>query len=98
MNTKVCVVTGSSSGIGAATVRLYAAAGWNEVVNVSSIASMLGPGRYAATVEAYKGKAVLNAVIRAKDVAQTAWYLGAHAAKTTGEVLLVDASLRLFKA
>jgi len=30
---KVCVVTGSSSGIGAATVRLYAKNGWNVVVN-----------------------------------------------------------------
>ena len=32
---KVCVVTGSSSGIGAATVRLYAKQGWNVVVNYS---------------------------------------------------------------
>ena len=46
----------------------------------------LGPERYAATVKAYKGKAVLDAVIAPEDVAQTAWYLGAHAAKTTGEV------------
>lgn len=58
----------------------------------------LGPARYEATVKAYKGKAVLDAVISAEDVAQTAWYLGAHAAKTTGEVLLVDAGLRLTKA
>ena len=58
----------------------------------------LGPGRYEATVAAYKGKAVLDAVIAPEDVAQTAWYLGAHAAKTTGEVLLVDAGLRLTRA
>jgi NAD(P)-dependent dehydrogenase (short-subunit alcohol dehydrogenase family) len=32
---KVCVVTGSSSGIGAATVRLFAERGWNVVVNYS---------------------------------------------------------------
>ena len=32
---KVCIVTGSSSGIGAATVRLYAKRGWNVVVNYS---------------------------------------------------------------
>ena len=32
---KVCVVTGSSSGIGAATVRLYAKNGWDIVVNYS---------------------------------------------------------------
>ena len=31
----VCVVTGSSSGIGAATVRLYARHGWNVVINFS---------------------------------------------------------------
>ena len=35
MDRKVCVVTGSSSGIGAATVRLYAQRGWNVVVNYS---------------------------------------------------------------
>ena len=35
MNRKVCVVTGSSSGIGAATARLYASHGWNVVVNYS---------------------------------------------------------------
>lgn len=58
----------------------------------------LGPARYEATVTAYKSRAVLDAVISAEDVAQTAWYLGAHAAKTTGEVLLVDAGLRLTKA
>ena len=35
MERKVCVVTGSSSGIGAATARLYAQRGWNVVVNYS---------------------------------------------------------------
>ena len=35
MERKVCVVTGSSSGIGAATARLYAERGWNLVVNYS---------------------------------------------------------------
>ena len=35
MERKVCVVTGSSSGIGAATARLYAERGWNVVVNYS---------------------------------------------------------------
>ena len=58
----------------------------------------LGPERYAATVEAYKARSVLDAVIAPEDVAQTAWYLGVHATKTTGEVLLVDAGLRLTKA
>lgn len=32
---KVCVVSGLSSGIGAATVRLYARNGWDVVVNCS---------------------------------------------------------------
>lgn len=32
---RVCVVTGSSSGIGAATVRLYARHGWDVVNNFS---------------------------------------------------------------
>ena len=35
MTTKVCVVTGSSSGIGAATVKLFAERGWHVVVNYS---------------------------------------------------------------
>jgi NADP-dependent 3-hydroxy acid dehydrogenase YdfG len=34
-NRKVCIVTGSSSGIGAATVRRYAGHGWDVVVNYS---------------------------------------------------------------
>ncbi len=58
----------------------------------------LGPGRYEATVESYKARSVLGAVIAPVDVAQTAWYLGVHATKTTGEVLLVDAGLRLTRA
>jgi 3-oxoacyl-[acyl-carrier protein] reductase len=35
MNKKVCVVTGSSSGIGAASAALYAERGWNIFVNYS---------------------------------------------------------------
>lgn len=54
--------------------------------------------RYDAAVESYKSRSALGAVIAPEDVAQTAWYLGAQAAKTTGEVLLVDAGLRLTKA
>jgi NAD(P)-dependent dehydrogenase (short-subunit alcohol dehydrogenase family) len=58
----------------------------------------LGPERYAAAVEAYKARAALEAVTSAEDIAQTIWYLGASAPKTTGEVLLVDAGVRLTKA
>ena len=51
--------------------------------------------RYPAYVEDYTSKAVLEDVIQPEDVADAAWWLGAGAAKTTGEVLLLDAGLRL---
>ena len=55
----------------------------------------LGAERYAQSVDAYKAKAALAAVIAPEDVADAAWWLGAGAAKTTGEVLLLDGGLRL---
>lgn len=55
----------------------------------------LGAERYAATVQGYRDRAALDAVISPDDVAEAAWFLGARAAKTTGEVLLLDAGLRL---
>ncbi len=55
----------------------------------------LGAERYAATVQAYQARAALDAVISPDDVADAAWWLGAGAAKTSGEVLLVDAGFRL---
>jgi 3-oxoacyl-[acyl-carrier protein] reductase len=58
----------------------------------------LGEERYAATVEGYKARAALAEVMSPEDVAMAAWFLGAEAAKTTGEVLLLDAGLRLTKA
>ena len=58
----------------------------------------LGPERYAASVDSYKSRAALAAVISPEDIAAAAWWLGAGAAKTTGEVLLVDAGLRITKA
>ena len=58
----------------------------------------LGEERYAATVEGYKARAALAEVMSPEDVAMAAWFLGADAAKTTGEVLLLDAGLRLTKA
>jgi len=57
----------------------------------------LGAERYAASVKAYRGLAALDAVISPEDVADAAWWLGAGAAKTTGEVLLLDAGLRITK-
>lgn len=50
---------------------------------------------YAQAVVAYKARAALDAVISPEDVAEAAWWLGAGAAKTTGEVLLVDGGVRL---
>ena len=58
----------------------------------------MGAERYQAAVQAYKARAALEAVITPEDVAEAAWWLGAGAAKTTGEVLLLDAGLRLTKA
>jgi NAD(P)-dependent dehydrogenase (short-subunit alcohol dehydrogenase family) len=57
----------------------------------------LGAERYAAAVAGYKDRAALAAVMTPDDVARTAWYLGVEATKTTGEVLLLDAGLRLTK-
>ncbi|MFA6312718.1 MAG: SDR family oxidoreductase [Sterolibacterium sp.] len=57
----------------------------------------LGPERFVATVESYKSRAALAAVMSPEDIAEAAWWLGAGAAKTTGEVLLVDAGLRITK-
>ena len=59
---------------------------------------VVGAERYAASVQGYKARAVLDAVITPEDVADAAWWLGAGAAKTTGEVLLLDAGLRLSRA
>jgi NAD(P)-dependent dehydrogenase (short-subunit alcohol dehydrogenase family) len=55
----------------------------------------LGAERYAQTVQGYRARAALDAVIAPEDVAEAAWFLGASAAKTTGEVLLLDAGLRI---
>lgn len=57
----------------------------------------LGAENYARGVDWYKGRAALEEVISPDDVAEAAWFLGASAAKTTGEVLLVDAGLRITK-
>jgi NAD(P)-dependent dehydrogenase (short-subunit alcohol dehydrogenase family) len=58
----------------------------------------LGEQAYAASVAGYKSRAALETVMSPEDIADAAWWLGAGAAKTTGEVLLVDAGLRLTKA
>jgi NAD(P)-dependent dehydrogenase (short-subunit alcohol dehydrogenase family) len=58
----------------------------------------LGAERYAASVKEYRERAALDAVIQPEDVADAAWWLGAGAAKTTGEVLLIDAGRRITRA
>jgi len=58
----------------------------------------LGAARYAATVQAYTERAALEAVMSPQDIAEAAWWLGAGAAKTTGEVLLVDAGFKITRA
>ena len=55
----------------------------------------LGEERFAGAVQFYKDRSALAAVMTPEDVADAAWWLGAGAAKTTGEVLLLDAGLRL---
>ena len=58
----------------------------------------MGPERYAATLKAWNETAALGEPITPEDVADAAWWLGAGAAKTTGEVLLLDAGFRITKA
>lgn len=54
--------------------------------------------RYPKYVKDWTDRAALEDVIQPEDVADAAWWLGAGAAKTTGEVLLLDAGFRLTKA
>jgi NAD(P)-dependent dehydrogenase (short-subunit alcohol dehydrogenase family) len=53
--------------------------------------------RYPKYVKEWTDRAALDDVIQPEDVADAAWWLGAGAAKTTGEVLLLDAGFRLTK-
>ena len=58
----------------------------------------LGEARYETLAALWRDTAALAATIEPEDVADAAWWLGAGAAKTTGEVLLVDAGFRITKA
>ena len=58
----------------------------------------LGEARYETQAALWRDTAALAATIEPEDVADAAWWLGAGAAKTTGEVLLVDAGFRITKA
>lgn len=53
--------------------------------------------RYPKYRKDWTDRAALEDVIQPEDVADAAWWLGAGAAKTTGEVLLLDAGFRLTK-
>jgi len=55
----------------------------------------LGAAGYAAAVQRYRNRAALDAVMKPEDVADAAWFLGAVAVKTTGEVFPIDAGVRL---
>jgi NAD(P)-dependent dehydrogenase (short-subunit alcohol dehydrogenase family) len=55
----------------------------------------LGAERYAASVAGYQARAALADIIQPEDVARAAWYLGVDATKTSGEVLAVDAGVKL---
>lgn len=55
----------------------------------------MGAERYATAVDSYKSRAALAEIIQPEDVARAAWYLGVDATKTSGEVLPVDAAVRL---
>ena len=68
------------------------------LVDGSWLREGLGSERFDSFVGFYKSRAALADVIQPEDCAKAAWFLGVDAVKTTGEVLLVDAGLRITKA
>ena len=68
------------------------------LVDSSWLREGLGQERFDAFVTAYKSRAALEDVLSPEDCAKAIWFLGVEAVKTTGEVLLVDAGLRITKA
>jgi 3-oxoacyl-[acyl-carrier protein] reductase len=55
----------------------------------------LGPERFAALLRSYEASAALGTLVSPEEVAETIYYLGAIASKTTGEVHVVDGGRRL---
>ncbi len=55
----------------------------------------LGPKRFEVMLHNYKSNSALDSLVRPEDVAETVYYLGAVASKTTGEVHLVDGGRRV---
>jgi len=55
----------------------------------------LGPERFEAMLRNYKSASALDSLVLPEEVAETVYYLGAVASKTTGEVHLVDGGRRV---
>jgi 3-oxoacyl-[acyl-carrier protein] reductase len=55
----------------------------------------LGPERFEAMRGNYESASALRSLVRPEEVAETVYYLGAVASKTTGEVHLVDGGRRV---
>jgi 3-oxoacyl-[acyl-carrier protein] reductase len=55
----------------------------------------LGAERFAAMLHTYQASSALGALVTPQEVAETIYYLGALAAKTTGEVHVVDGGRRV---
>jgi NAD(P)-dependent dehydrogenase (short-subunit alcohol dehydrogenase family) len=55
----------------------------------------LGPERFEAMLRTYESASALSSLVSPEDVAETIYHLGAIAAKTTGEVHVVDGGRRL---
>jgi NAD(P)-dependent dehydrogenase (short-subunit alcohol dehydrogenase family) len=55
----------------------------------------LGPERFETMQRSYESASALHTLVQPEDVAETIYYLGAIASKTTGEVHLVDGGRRV---
>jgi NAD(P)-dependent dehydrogenase (short-subunit alcohol dehydrogenase family) len=55
----------------------------------------LGPEKFDAMLHQYESASALDTLVQPEDVAETIYYLGAVASKTTGEVHLVDGGRRV---
>jgi 3-oxoacyl-[acyl-carrier protein] reductase len=55
----------------------------------------LGPERFELMLRSYKSASALEALVLPEEVAETIYYLGAVAGKTTGEVHVVDGGRRV---
>jgi NAD(P)-dependent dehydrogenase (short-subunit alcohol dehydrogenase family) len=55
----------------------------------------LGPGRFELMLRSYESASALSSLVLPEEVAETIFYLGAVATKTTGEVHVVDGGRRV---